>query len=67
MDELKKYIDLQTIKMQSYRQLNRINNSIGFPYNLDIDNSSEISTVAKKNYIKPKIGGLEDQILVFLI
>jgi hypothetical protein len=67
MKDLEKYIDLSLIKLGAYRLLSKIDNQTGFPYNLDIDDSDELKVVAKKEYMKSKIGGSEEQILVFLI
>lgn len=67
MENLEKYIDLPLIKLQAYRLLSRIDNQMGFPYNLDIDDSDGLKVAAKKEYMKPKIGGAEEQILVFLV
>ena len=65
--ELEKYIDFSLLKLQAYRLLNRIDTDTGFPYNLDIDDVSEIKAASKKDYAKAKTGGSDEQILVFLV
>ena len=65
--QLEKYIDLPLLKLQAYRLLNKIDNDTGFPYNLDVDDISELKVAAKKNYSSKKTGGSDEQILVFLM
>ena len=64
--DLKKYVDLSNVKLDAYRLLTQIDNKTGFPYNLDIDDLSELKSVAKKDY-KTKKGGAKEEILVFLV
>lgn len=64
--DLKKYIDLANVKLEAYRLLTQIDNKTGFPYNIDIDDLSELKSVAKKDY-KTKKGGDSKEILVFLV
>jgi hypothetical protein len=64
--DLKKYVDLSNVKLEAYRLLSQIDNKTGFPYNLDMDDLSELKSIAKKDY-KIKRGGAEEEVLVFLV